>query len=211
MIPYNLNPLGIAGGNPLLDKYTKFLLFGAAGVKDIANNTAINNYGLVQNGDYIEASTDSSYAVIPANSLNNEVFVSGHDWTFEMVFGGPESLSISATKRLFGLQADSLVGRFDCIIPAATVTFAVGSLVDGLPLNYGGDNYIKVVFSANPTRFRYSWNGSQLQATPYNSNSYKNLRAHDIGIMAAIYSSGTYPAGTLFKLKYIRISNIART
>lgn len=204
-------PTPMGNTNGLLDQYTKFFLYGPYGVHDIAEGTAINNFGLVRNGDYIEASTDSSYAVIPANELNNEVFVSGHDWTFEMVFWVPESLSISATKRLFGGQSSTLIGRFDCIIPATTVTFAVGSLVEGLPLNYGGDNSIKVVFTANPTRFRYSWNGGQLQVTQYNSDTYKNLREQDNGIMAAIYNSGTYPCGTLFKLKYIRISNVART
>ena len=127
MIPYALNPLGIAGGNPLIDQYTKFLLFGAAGVKDIAKGTAVENHGLVVNGEYITGSTSSSYAVIPANALSEDVLCNTHDWTFEMVFVPPNTI---VSGRLFGLDWITPTYRLDLFVRQTTGQLGIGGMVN---------------------------------------------------------------------------------
>ena len=213
MIPYRMNPMGAPEWGYLLDDHTKFLIYGS--LQDRTGLTSVTNYGLVSDGYWISSPDQTSYAVIPANSLSSDVLNNSYNWSMDISFFIPENWRDGLSRRcgLFGCFDNGSRDRFDLLfIPNSSYFFSLGGIgiMLGNPIQ-GRNNVITINYTVSDgISFKLNGTpvGSNMQTTDITLPS--NPRAKKLGIMANMNGSSVDSYAYMMKIKYIRISNMTR-
>ena len=208
MIPYRMNPMGTPEWAYLMDTHTRFLLYGS--LQDRTGLTSVTNHGLVSDGQWISSPDQTSFAVIPADSLPSDVFGTYHDWSLEIYFKIPVNWDSGITRRVGIFGAMIYPARFDVLLYPGSY-LGIGSVCSGI---YAGTSR-ECLFTVNYTvGTGYTFKLNKQAVVPgviEDITTAKDIRANPNGILANVTSATTVDSyAWMIPVKYIRISNTTR-